>query len=81
MKPSILLFALLALLGTASSQSAKPYFYDAALSPVSNEIVFVSGGDIWTVPANGGEARLLVSNPAMDAVRVAELLEVVYQLL
>ncbi|MGI8600660.1 MAG: S41 family peptidase, partial [Chitinophagaceae bacterium] len=44
----------------------KQYFYDPSLSPASNEIAFVSGGDIWTVPATGGEARLLVSHPAME---------------
>jgi tricorn protease len=51
---------------SAQSQTAKPYFYDAAFSPAANEIVFVSGGDIWTASSNGGEARLLVSNPAME---------------
>lgn len=33
------------------------------LSPDGAEVAFVSGGDIWTVPAAGGEARLLVSHP------------------
>lgn len=32
------------------------------MSPDGNEIAFVSGGDIWTVPAAGGEARLLVAH-------------------
>ena len=36
-------------------------------SPDRREIAFVSGGDIWTVPAAGGEARLLVSHPAYDS--------------
>src|SRR6185436_7042917 len=31
------------------------------------EIAFVSGGDIWSVPAAGGAARLLVSDPATEA--------------
>ena len=43
------------------------YFSDPSISPDANEIAFVSGGDIWTVPANGGEARLLVSHPAYDS--------------
>lgn len=51
---------------TTHAQTAKPYFYDAAFSPTTNEIVFVSGGDIWTTSSNGGEARLLVSHPAME---------------
>jgi tricorn protease len=40
---------------------------EPALSPDRREIAFVSGGDIWTVPASGGEAHLLVSNPAYDS--------------
>ncbi|QHV98212.1 S41 family peptidase [Spirosoma endbachense] len=38
-------------------------FAEPSLSPDGAEIAFVSGGDIWTVPAAGGEARLLVSHP------------------
>jgi len=30
-------------------------------------MVFVSGGDIWIAPAKGGEAHLLVSNPAAES--------------
>ncbi len=40
---------------------------EPAMSPDHREIAFVSGGDIWTVPASGGEAHLLVSNPAYDS--------------
>jgi tricorn protease len=40
---------------------------EPSLSPDRHEIAFVSGGDIWTVPAAGGEARLLVSHPAYDS--------------
>lgn len=40
----------------ASEPIARPYFYEPSLSPVTNEIAFVSGGDIWTVPLSGGEA-------------------------
>src|SRR4051812_16049745 len=40
---------------------------EPAISPDHKEIAFVSGGDIWTVPAGGGEARLLVSHAAYDA--------------
>ncbi len=40
---------------------------EPSLSPDRREIAFVSGGDIWTVPATGGEARLLVSHPATDS--------------
>jgi Tol biopolymer transport system component len=30
------------------------------------EIAFSSGGDIWTVPTTGGDARLLISHPAFE---------------
>ncbi|MEO8648493.1 MAG: peptidase S41, partial [Acidobacteriota bacterium] len=40
---------------------------EPALSPDRKEIAFVSGGDIWTVPAAGGAASLLVSHPATES--------------
>lgn len=46
---------------------AAPYFADPSISPGSSEIAFVSGGDIWTAPGGGGEARLLVSHPANES--------------
>lgn len=56
---------------SASAQPAAPgaktSYSEPALSPNGTEIAFVSGGDIWTVPASGGEARLLVSNPATES--------------
>ncbi len=47
--------------------AAKPSFSEPSLSPDRREIAFVSGGDIWTVPTSGGEARLLISHPAYDS--------------
>src|SRR5579871_862992 len=47
--------------------TALPSFTEPALSPDRSEIAFVSGGDIWTVPVNGGDARLLISHPAYDS--------------
>ena len=44
-----------------------PSLSQPALSPDGREIAFVSGGDIWTVSAEGGEAHLLVSNPATES--------------
>ena len=41
-------------------------FAEPSVAPDGSEIAFVSGGDIWTVPAAGGEARLLISNAAND---------------
>jgi len=40
---------------------------EPGISADGKEIAFVSGGDIWTVPASGGEARLLVSHPATES--------------
>ncbi|MFY9555210.1 MAG: DPP IV N-terminal domain-containing protein, partial [Blastocatellia bacterium] len=67
----LLLAQPIAIRAIASTQGGKPVdsvpsFAEPALSPDRSEIAFVSGGDIWTVPAAGGEARLLVSHPAND---------------
>lgn len=51
----------------ATTTDSLPYFTEPAISPDRSEIAFVSGGDIWTVPTAGGEARLLVSNPANES--------------
>ncbi len=44
-----------------------PSFSEPAISPDRTEIAVVSGGDIWTVPAAGGDARLLVSHDAAES--------------
>jgi tricorn protease len=38
-----------------------PSFAEPGISPDHSEIAFVSGGDIWSVPAGGGTARLLAA--------------------
>src|SRR5215217_6339152 len=45
----------------------RPALAEPSLSPDGREVAFVSGGDVWTVPAAGGEARLLVSHPAGES--------------
>jgi hypothetical protein len=62
------LFAI-ALAAAAASFAAgpQPYFGEPSISPDRSEIAFVSGGDIWTVPARGGDAHLLVSHPATES--------------
>ena len=47
--------------------AASPPMGEPALSPNHQEIAFVSGGDIWVVASSGGEAHLLVSNPATES--------------
>lgn len=49
-----------------SEPAPQPAFAEPGIAPDGSEIAFVSGGDIWTVPSAGGEARLLVSNAAND---------------
>lgn len=60
--PSLFLYA-----QQPKKTAATPSFSEPAISPDASEIAFVSGGDIWTVPATGGEARLLVSHPDYDS--------------
>ena len=56
-------------LAAAASAAAAgiPYLTEPTLCPTRPEIAFVSGGDIWVVSAKGGEAHLLVSNPAEES--------------
>jgi tricorn protease len=51
----------------APAPAPVPYFSEPAVSPDRQELAFVSGGDIWTVPVAGGEARLLVAHPATES--------------
>jgi tricorn protease len=52
---------------SGAAVEALPSFAEPAISPDRQEVVFVSGSDIWTVPVAGGEARLLVSHPANES--------------
>lgn len=58
---------LLAAAGLAGLLMGAPSFAEPSLSPDGSEIVFASGGDLWTVPATGGAARLIVSHPATES--------------
>ncbi len=51
----------------AQAQAVLPSLSDPAISPDGREIAFVSGGDIWTVAAAGGEAHLLVTHSATES--------------
>ncbi len=51
----------------AQPAPATPALAEPSISPDGREIAFVSGGDIWTVPSAGGEARLLVAHPATES--------------
>lgn len=66
-----LLTSLLFLMGLDGfSQDLMPYLTQPSISPDNSEIAFVSGGDIWSVPAAGGTARLLVSHPATEGLPI-----------
>lgn len=55
------------LFATDPEVQPKPSLTQPAISPDGREIAFASGGDIWTVSSNGGDAHLLVSNPATES--------------
>jgi tricorn protease len=67
LKPVLALPLLAALPVVAAPPVTTPYFSEPAVSPDRQEIAFVSGGDVWTVPGAGGEARLLVAHPATES--------------
>lgn len=50
----------------AAALAALASLAQPALSPDARTIAFVSGGNVWTVPANGGTARLLVADGATN---------------
>ena len=61
-----LMFAAVAALASHAAAAPRPTLAEPTLSPDGAEIAFVSGGDIWTVPATGGTASLLVTDPATE---------------
>jgi tricorn protease len=65
--PALVLIAANGSLDARGAASVTPALSEPSLSPDHREIAFVSGGDIWTVPATGGDAHLLVSHPATES--------------
>src|SRR5262245_61627043 len=64
---TVLLVAAFAANSSTQSPAGGPVFADPGISPDGREIALASGGDLWSVPAGGGEARLLVSHPATES--------------
>ena len=63
----IFAFVIAAFSTNSIAQRTAAYMTEPSLSPDRKEIAFVSGGDIWSVAAEGGAARLLVSHPANES--------------
>jgi tricorn protease len=63
----LLLVTLTLWITPAAHAQGVPTFYEPGISADGSEIAFVSGGDIWTVPAAGGAARLLVAHSAHES--------------
>lgn len=62
--------ALTALTVSAAMAETPLWMRDVTISPDGRTVAFVYRGDIWTVPATGGAATRLTSNPAYDATPV-----------
>ena len=60
-------FWLVAGLVCAGQERSLPSLSEPALSPDGHEIAFASGGGIWTVPAEGGAAHLIITSPATES--------------
>ena len=58
--------ALVAAPPQAADLPPKYAFAEPGISPDAREIAFTSGGDLWSVPVTGGDARLLVADGAYD---------------
>jgi Tol biopolymer transport system component len=62
----LVLAAAFGLAVAAAHAAPRPSLAEPSLSPDGSEIAFVSGGDIWTAPAAGGTATLLVTDAATE---------------
>jgi tricorn protease len=68
LSPAALLVVLITLAAApVGGQDGRPSFAEPGISADGREIAFVSGGDIWSVPASGGSARLLVAHAAAES--------------
>ena len=66
MKKHLLIFAGTAMSLAVSAQNAPLWTRYCTISPDGNTIAFCYQGDIYTVPAEGGKATQLTTNPAYD---------------
>jgi Tol biopolymer transport system component/C-terminal processing protease CtpA/Prc len=64
---SLLMVLIVCTAAFAGTEAPIPTFSQPAVSPDGSQIAFASGGDLWTVPVNGGTAHLLVADPATES--------------
>lgn len=70
MKKHFLLLALCSMAITVAAQVTPRWLRNCAISPDGNTIAFTYMGDIFTVPANGGEACRITSHSGYDTAPV-----------
>ena len=70
MKKMILAFIAPLAAVSAMAQTSPLWMRFPAISPDGQTVAFSYKGDIWTVPAKGGQARQITTNPAYDAYPV-----------
>lgn len=66
MKKNLLIIAGTMLTFSATAQDSPLWMRHCAISPDGTTIAFCYQGDIYTVPANGGKATPLTTNPSYD---------------
>lgn len=66
MKKFIAVFAAAIFCAAAFANETPRWLRQNAISPDGSTVAFVYQGDIWTVPATGGQAVRLTTNPAHD---------------
>lgn len=60
-------FLVMSVASAGFAQSAGGLYSEPGISPDGSKVAFVSGGDIWEVPASGGNAHLLVAHEADES--------------
>lgn len=70
MKKLLFIIAALCLSGIVFAQDAPLWLRHCAISPDGTAIAFTYKGDIYTIPATGGRATQITTNPAYDTTPI-----------